>query len=286
MSAAPVLAALDIADDASQALVTAADYAERSGGDLHILNVRASMPTYVPKSDPDAGFRAMVEVKVDQALGPGACAQLQPTIHVVHGDAPAHATITLADELGPALVVLGTHGRRGYQRFAHGSVAEEVIRKAPCPVLAVPNGAERLSPSPDHPVLIPTDLSAHSAAALRAGSALAARFGAPVLVLHTVPPSGFGAGRYVIAGRPQSSISEATRKAVRVHLIEAGVAAHEVLIEPGFPDEVIDRVAEERQVGCIAMGTHGRRGIEYAVVGSITESVLRRAACPVLAVRA
>ncbi|MEM9997979.1 MAG: universal stress protein [Bacteroidota bacterium] len=286
MSAAPVLAALDVADDASRALVTAADYAERSGRDLHILNVRASMPTYVAKSDPDAGFRAMVEVKVDQALGPGACAQLQPTIHVVHGDAPAHATISLADEIKPALVVLGTHGRRGYQRFAHGSVAEEVIRQAPRPVLAVPNGAERLAPSPQHPVLIPTDLSTHSAAALRAGTELAARFDAPVIVLHTVPPSGFGAGRYVISGRVQSSVSEATREAVGIHLDKLGIEAAEVLIEPGFPDEVIDRIAEERQVGCIAMGTHGRRGIEYAVVGSITESVLRRAACPVLAVRA
>ncbi|MEL6610662.1 MAG: universal stress protein [Bacteroidota bacterium] len=286
MSAAPLLAALDIADDASRALVTAADYAERTGRDLHILNVRASMPTYVPKTDPDAGFRAMVEVKVDQALGPGACAQLQPTIHVVHGDAPAHATVSLADEIEPGLVVLGTHGRRGYQRFAHGSVAEEVIRKAPCPVLAVPNGAERLSPSPERPVLIPIDLSDHSAAALRAGAEFAARYDAPVVVLHTVPPSGFGAGRYVISGRVQSSISEATRSAVGLHIADSGIDADEVLIEPGFPDEVIDRIAEERQAGCIAMGTHGRRGIEYAVVGSITESVLRRAACPVLAVRA
>ena len=125
-----------------------------------------------------------------------------------------------------------------------------------------------------------------SAAALRAGAEFAARYDAPVIVLRTVPPSGFGAGRDVVSGRVQSSISEATRSAVGLRIADSGIDADEVLIEPGFPDEVIDRIAEERQVGCIAMGTQGRRGIEYAVVGSITESVLRRAACPVLAVRA
>ncbi|MEM6784687.1 MAG: universal stress protein [Bacteroidota bacterium] len=286
MPTAPVLAALDITDDTSRALVTAADYAVRASADLHIVNVRALMPTYVPKTDPDAGFRAMVEVKVDRALGPGACAQLQPTIHVIHGDAPAHGTLALANELNPAIVVLGTHGRHGYQRFVHGSVAEEVIRKAPCPVLAVPNGTERLVPSPDHPVLIPTDLSAHSAAALRAGVAFAAQFDAPVIVLRAIPPAGMRAGRYVVAGRPQSSVPEDAVAAVQTHLFDLSIEADDVLFEPGFPDDVIDRVAAEHQVGCIAMGTHGRRGIEYAVVGSITESVLRRAACPVLTVRA
>ena len=68
--------------------------------------------------------------------------------------------------------MLGTHGRRGFQRFRMGSVAEEIVRHAPCPVLVVPTGSAARTPGPTHPVLYATDLSETSGAALPAARAL------------------------------------------------------------------------------------------------------------------
>ena len=288
MPAAAVLAPLDLSEDPGPALLAAADLAERTGAALHLLHARSTPQTYTAPSDPDAGFRARVEVLVDQSLGPGSCVALQPLIHVVHGDSPAHATLELAGQLQPYAVVLGTHGRRGFQRFVLGSVAEEVIRKATCPVLAVPHTAEHATPSPERPVLVPTDLSDFGTAALRAGAEHAARYDAPLIALHVAAPEVIDVpGVYLVLGDPVMEADRAragAKAAVVRHIAEAGVQPAETIITGGFPDEAIDRVARQRQAGCVVMGTHGRTGIGRALVGSVTESVLRGAPCAVLAV--
>lgn len=61
------------------------------------------------------------------------------SLHMAHGDA-AHAVLTLADQLGARLVVVGTHGRSGVLRAALGSVAESVVRHAAVPVVTVRQG--------------------------------------------------------------------------------------------------------------------------------------------------
>jgi len=64
------------------------------------------------------------------------------TIHLRHGE-PAHALAQLAADIEADLILVGTHGRRGLARFLLGSVAESVVRLAPCPVLIVrPRGAQ------------------------------------------------------------------------------------------------------------------------------------------------
>lgn len=69
-------------------------------------------------------------------------APLRWTIHVRHS-APQHALTQLASDLNADMIVVGTHGRSGLERFLMGSVAEGVVRSAPCPVLVVrPVGAQ------------------------------------------------------------------------------------------------------------------------------------------------
>jgi len=64
------------------------------------------------------------------------------TIHLRYAE-PAHALAQLAADIDADLILVGTHGRRGLARFLLGSVAESVIRWAPCPVLIVrPRGAQ------------------------------------------------------------------------------------------------------------------------------------------------
>jgi nucleotide-binding universal stress UspA family protein len=288
MSAAPVLAPIDLSDPCNAALTAAADLAERSGTELHVLNARASMPAYSGPGDRDAGYRAMIEVGIDRALGPGACAALKPAIHVAHAEAPASAALRLAGELGPQAIVLGTHGRTGFQRFVHGSVAEDVIRRAQWPVLAVPIGAERVTPGPDRPIVVGTDLSAYGAAALRAGRAHADRFGAPVVVLHVVPPNPQVVGPFLTTVSITEFETDVPPDAVErthVQVREAGLEGAEVVVLRGLPAELIDREAQAREAGCVVLGTHGRTGLGHALVGSVAESVLRASKCSVLIVR-
>lgn len=284
MPTAPILAPLDTTDLAGQALAAAADMGERTGAPLHLLTARASMPAYTGPGDVDAGYRTLVEVGVDRVLGPGACAALAPTIHVAHATPAASATLALAGELDPQLIVLGTHGRRGYQRFVQGSVAEEVIRKTRHPVLVVPMHAERRQPGPTQPVVVATDLSDFGAAALRAARAHAERFEAPVVVVHVVPPS---VGPFLTIDLPLDDVGapDAAFLAAKRQVAEAGLEGADLVVTRGAPAEVIDWVAAERGAGCIVMGTHGRGGLVRSLVGSVAESVLRSATCSVLVVR-
>jgi nucleotide-binding universal stress UspA family protein len=286
MPAAPVLAPLDLIGALNPALSVAADLAKRSGASLHLLSVRMSPSSDPAPNDPDAGYRAQIEATVDRTLGPGASAALSPTIHVVHGSDPATATLDLARQLDPQVIVLGTHGRRGYQRFMQGSVAEKVIRGAHCPTLAVPMNAARWLPGPDHPVVVATDLSDCGAAVLRAGAKYAERYGAQVVVVHCVAPIPRYVGVFAHweLYESETDLPPGTLEAVRDQMEVSAVKGADLVVRRAETPELIDRVARTREAGCIVMGTHGRSGVARAVLGSVTTAVLRGAPCSVLAV--
>lgn len=70
-----------------------------------------------------------------------------PTLVAEEGDAPT-TIVDQALSLGADLIVLGTHGHRGFKRLLLGSVTEAVLHEAPCPVLTVPPGAGAAAPGP------------------------------------------------------------------------------------------------------------------------------------------
>ncbi len=70
-------------------------------------------------------------------------------LHVVHND-PTSAILDFAANHGTSLIVMGTHGRTGTSRLFMGSVAERIVRRAPCPVLTVHDvPSSSLAPTPD-----------------------------------------------------------------------------------------------------------------------------------------
>ena len=234
----------------------------------------------------DAQYLAQVGVAVDLTLGPGASEALSPTIHVVPSTDPATATLDLARQLNPQVIVLGTHGRRGYQRFLHGSVAEKVIRGAHCPTLSVPMNAAHWLPGPDHPVVVATDLSDYGAAVLRVGAKYAERYGAQVVVVHCIAPipPHLGVFAHWELYEYETDVPPGTLEAVRDQMQVSAVTGADLIVRRAETPELIDRVARTREAGCIVMGTHGRSGVARAVLGSVTTSVLRGAPCSVLAV--
>jgi nucleotide-binding universal stress UspA family protein len=138
-----ILVGLDFSPASSEALLMAAGLAARYGAFLTLLHVHDAAP-YTLSSDFElftAEQRDRLREQLEKAL---AAAQLQASAAGVASvqtrlleGAPANVIAHYAEEGGFDLVVLATHGRRGLQHAMLGSVAERVVRLAPCPVLTV-----------------------------------------------------------------------------------------------------------------------------------------------------
>jgi nucleotide-binding universal stress UspA family protein len=137
-------------------------------------------------------------------------------------------------------------------------------------------------------ILIPVDGSAPSDAALGEALEFAKEQGATARLVYICEPL-----QYILAEGPVDLTAEVRRQGEKVLAAataragRAAVAAETALVETA-DRRVADAIAEEaRRWGAdlIAMGTHGRRGFEHLVLGSVAEGVLRRATAPVLLLR-
>jgi nucleotide-binding universal stress UspA family protein len=140
-------------------------------------------------------------------------------------------------------------------------------------------------------IFCPIDFSDASRAAMEVAADLARRFGAELVLLHAYPIPGytFPDGSVVASPRMMQDLADQAQK----HLEEWRAEA-EKMVEPGKvsaekavgePAAEILEAAREKGADLIVMGTHGRTGLEHALMGSIAERVVRRAHCPVLTVR-
>jgi nucleotide-binding universal stress UspA family protein len=136
-----VLLPTDLSEHSAHALPRAAELAAA----LADPETPMLFPLFVSASEVDTGPFALVTSQVEQAeaeldafLASIPAATLQGTVRV---GSPAHVILDVAREWDADLVVLGTHGRRGLPRFFLGSVAETVLRKAPCSALVIPPAA-------------------------------------------------------------------------------------------------------------------------------------------------
>jgi nucleotide-binding universal stress UspA family protein len=141
-------------------------------------------------------------------------------------------------------------------------------------------------------ILVPTDFSATSDAALDYARALAAKFDASLELLHVVEGS-FASGpmgtEAFVTSSPaiQAALMEdaRTRLSVRVTADDRARFNARTEVIAGQSARVILEYAQERGIDAIVMGTHGRTGVAHLLMGSVAEKVVRHAPCPVLTVR-
>lgn len=141
-------------------------------------------------------------------------------------------------------------------------------------------------------ILVPTDFSEHSSRALGYAAALARRLGAKLVLLHVVASEALeNLAKAHAPPHPVDLVYEDLGLKVREQFVKdvaPGVRKTletETLVLPGVPFLEILRVAGVRRVDLIVMATHGRSGLSHALMGSVTEKVIRRAPCPVLSIR-
>lgn len=202
----------------------------------------------------------------------------------VVGPGPADRAILRAIHvIKPDLVVMGTHGRSGYNRFLMGSTTEKVIRQISTPTLVIREACRRLlrgNPAAGtidvRRILCAADDSTLSGTNVAVVADLARSFGADLTVLHSLEVPGW------FSGGVHQAREEATRR------LKAHVAAHaadlrvDLVVDEGPAYQKILEHALETEADLIVVG--GRRpGGELPVFGSNAVRVMRHAACPVLA---
>ena len=206
---------------------------------------------------------------------------IQPEPVIEQGIA-ADSILALAEAQKVDLIVMGTHGRRGFDRLMVGSVTERVLRKAACPVLAVHKPSHDFLSSRDQDpshlnrILFCTDFSENSLRALSHALSLTAEYNAELTLLHVLKDGG-------------SSIDEAAAMEHLDNLIppeklKAGRIRSRSVVRRGSAYEQIIQLALEAQTDVVIMAVRGHGALNAAVFGSTTYRVIQLGPCPVLAV--
>ena len=142
-------------------------------------------------------------------------------------------------------------------------------------------------------VLVATDFSEPSDAALAYGRELAFTFGAQLVVAHVAENTltrGFGGGDGFVFVDPalQRSVEAGARRQLETLISDEDreqLYAAAVVLTSNVPAHAITEYAKEAAVDLIVLGTHGRGAVAQLLMGSVAERVVRTAPCPVLTVR-
>ncbi len=205
----------------------------------------------------------------------------------VHTGTPREAVLDYAAEHDVDLLAMGTHGRTGIRRYAIGSVTEHVLRRAAAPVLTA-RADEPADGGEVARVLVPTDGSEATDAAVDHAVAVAGACGAALRILSVVDTRALAAQSDLapsnavvesLEERSERAVSEAAERCV-----EAGLSA-ETATARGPPSQAICADAAEHDADLVVMGTRGRSGLDRVLLGSVTERTVRHAPVPVMAVR-
>jgi len=289
MTTKKILCPVDFSSGSRCAMRTAIRLANERGAELELVHAW-SLPTvgfaggysYAPdvvtllSDDAQAGLTEAVA----QATALGA---KRVTPRLVSG-VPWQQIVDLAADPAYELIVIGSHGRTGLGRVLIGSVAELVVRHAPCPVLTVRGDGEAL---PYRHVLCPVDFSPSSRAAVELASQLVQPGGAGVTLLYVLElPVAWGEVRpfdvYGDLDRRGRALLEGWVKELGARLaVPVGLQAR----VGSAGAQVLAAIDDDPTIDLVAMGSHGYTGLKRLALGSVAEKTVRHARCPVLVAR-
>lgn len=292
-----ILCPIDFSETSRHALehaVAIARWYESHITALHVIHVPLVPQPPILVADlanslvPTASQRQACEDALRTWLGPAQDAGIKTDVLVDEGNA-AEQIVAQAKSRQADLVVMGTHGLSGFDRFVLGSVAEKVVRKASCPVLTVPPASETAAKVPYTRLLCPVDFSDSSLAALRFAFSVAEEADAALTILHVFewPPDDVPLTlRFDVEGYRRFVEEDAQRRLEALVPQEARVwSKPSTRVSHGKPYREILQVAESERSDLIVIGVRGRNPLDLTLFGSTTNHVVRRASCPVLTLK-
>jgi nucleotide-binding universal stress UspA family protein len=268
---------------------------------LHVVPASVAVPVGVPFGPEGPGPFLAHHVDREQAgdelvrfVGRAATRGVPVQPQVVEAPSAYREILLLADRLEADLIVMGTHGRSGFDRLLVGSVTEKVLRRANVPVLTVPSHAPDLVPAADaafHRIICAVDFSDCSLLAIAHAASLARESKSGFTVIHVVellpvayePSMATPFDAYL--DRP--ALEEAARGHLR-RFVPDGIREQgqvEDVVVSGKPYAEILNLAAARNADLIVLGVHGYGVIDRLLFGSTAGHVVRQAVCPVLTVR-
>ncbi|MBI4519644.1 MAG: universal stress protein [Gemmatimonadetes bacterium] len=195
----------------------------------------------------------------------------------------------LARERDTDLIVMSSHGRTGVSRAWLGSVADGLVRHTSTPTLLVRSGDDppdwETEPHVEH-MLIPLDGSETSEAILEPAALVASLMASEVTLLHVVPtPAGYGRGQHPTLTeyvKRQRTWASDYLDLVARRLAGETLRVQTRVLDANVPVKAILDTATEGPTDLIAMATHGYGGFTRAVLGSVTDKILRGVTKPML----
>ncbi len=286
VSLSNILYATDFSSIAGAAVPYAAEIARRYGGRVHAVHVRSIQAYGIapPESWPALKEAAEVQAKEEAERLDRLFQGVEHDSTVTEGDV-WEVLSRLIDEKHADLIVMGTHGREGLGKILLGSIAENVLRRAACPVLTV---GPRVLVSPERAVemkriLFPTDFSAASQAAAAYAISLAQENQAYLDLLHVIEKR--KTGELVLA----QELVPGTKGRMRALLPpEADLWCEPTyLVEEGDPAESILKPAKEHGADMIVLGVKRLQGGFSPAARApcaTAHKIIVGAPCPVLTV--
>jgi len=208
--------------------------------------------------------------------------------HTIRTGEVAESINGLVKEIGVDMVVISSHGRSGVSRLLLGSVANQVLQQATCPIMVV-HPIEGVTPAvPKFKKLLVTLDGSEFAERVLPYVKASVIFESVVLLISVpqVPEAEmYGAVVNEIQELREHAETEAKEylEGVSTNLQKAGVNTT-VIVTGSRPAQTIVSVAQKEKVDVIMMATHGRGGMDSLVVGSVAERIVQNTCCPVFLV--
>jgi len=280
-----ILFSTDFSDGAAHAFPQAVYLANWHDAELHIVNV----------AEPGSASRKTLPVSPETLqdwLGASEMAndvleRLTIVQKQIKSGEPADRLVGYVEDRDVDLVVMGTHGRRGVRRMLLGSVTEEVVRKAGCPVFTIQAEVERTPGQAVRRILVPVDFSEASEAAVRHATEIAQTYGAEVHLLHVVEevlyPSAYGVtppsmSSQNVVVRVEEALGKMAREKIGYEHVQVSATV-------GYAPLTILDYVEENEIDLVVIATHGRSGLDRVLLGSVAERVIRQSPVPVFVVK-
>ena len=205
------------------------------------------------------------------------------------GFSPYEEILTFAAENDVDLITIGTHSRKSIARFFLGSVAENIVHHAQCPVLTVRiEDGDIILPSYQR-ILVATDFYEQSDRALELALSFLPKNGI-LDILHVVEdiihPAYFAAeGDSIFDVMPHIKIkSEDTLEKLASEKIPSNVNRNLIIKEGKIAPTILD-FAKENLADLIVMGTHSMNALAQLLIGSQANKIIRKATCPVITIK-
>jgi len=291
-----IICTTDFSELSNQAIPFGIALAREFGSKLYICHVIGPPATalygeiLIDPAEQRKEALEFVQEQLGKIMSPHAV-EWEPLIAVGH---IADEIKGLVEERAADLVITATHGRSGIKRLILGSVSARLIRTLPCPILVIPG--------PDQPaaaiktrdfkfnrILVGCDFSAVSSLALQYGLSIAQEFQSELHLIHVIEPPVYR-NFYRLKTETNNDFEPDLKDYLNEKLNKLipeearNWCRPQTILLEGKADEQLVDYAESNQIDLIVLGVRGQNLVEKLIVGSTTERVIGRAACPVLSV--